>query len=168
MDLNPDALIGIAEIAVAFGGVSALIGIIGATAHREAALDLERLKTVVLISLLIVAAALLPIIVSEYKLGQAVGWRLTGVIAFSLNLLLLIYVARAGARSGLHAADRMYVLFGYGIEPFVQGALLCIVFGAFVKHSSALYLTFLILALAQSGSALVILLNSLFAQRRGT
>jgi hypothetical protein len=165
VEINSNALLGIAEVVVAFVGISALVGIIGARANQDAVLNLERLKTVVLISLLVVVAALIPIVIAEYGLGHAAGWRVAGGIVFALNLMLLIYAIRAGSSSGLHAADKKYVLFGYGIEPLLQALLLCLLFGLFVNHASALYLTFLLLALAQAAVALVLLLNSLFSRQ---
>ncbi|MGR8949048.1 MAG: hypothetical protein ACU84Q_13455 [Gammaproteobacteria bacterium] len=166
---NTDTLLGIAEVAVAFVGISALVGIIGARSREKAVLDLARLKSVIYISLLVVGSALFPIVAAEFKMGYELGWRLVSIIALTLNLALLAYTIYFGNDTGLHKADKLYVWLGYGTEPLVQVMLWFNVFGVFLEHASAFYLTFLILALLQGAIAFMLLLNSLFfdAQQGG-
>ena len=162
MEADTSILLGIAEIAVAFAGFSALAGIVGGRVPGSIEHDFERLRTVVLISVLIVILSLVPIVLARFGFEPAATFRAASVVALLLNWLILFVVFRAGQRSGLHAADRLYTWIGYSLEVPAEIALLVNVFGLFPNYTPALYLAFLVISLCQAAVAFLLLLTSLF------
>jgi hypothetical protein len=157
-----DILLGIAEIAVAFAGFAAIAGVIGRRQRGSEQHDFERLRGVVLASIVVVVAALVPIVLSRFDLPESTTWRLASGAALVLNLWGLAQVIRGGRRSGLHRADRFYTSLAYSIEVPLECVLIANVFALFPAHLAALYLTFLVLLLCQAAVVFVALLASLF------
>jgi hypothetical protein len=162
MDFDIDILLSIAEIAVAFSGFAALASVIGRRSSEAALHGFERLKTVVSVSLLVVVAALIPIVAFRFGLSEAFAWRISSIFALLLNWLVLWIAFSAGQKSGLHKADRLYTWIGYALEVPLELVLFSNVLMLFPKHASALYLTFLILCICQVIQAFFLLLVALF------
>ena len=158
-----DALIGIAQIAGTFAGFAALVGIVGGRGHGSSRHDAERLRTVILVGVMVVATALIPIVVEGYGLNEATAWRASSGLALLMNWALGAAVASFGRRSGLFEADRIYKWAGYTIEVPLELALIANVFGVLSAHAAGFYLTFLYLALIQAVIVFVQLVNSLFS-----
>jgi hypothetical protein len=156
-------LIGIAQIASTFAGFAALAGIVGRRAHASSRHDVERLRTVILVGVMVVATALLPTVVEGYGRDEATVWRVSSGLALIINWALGAAVAAFGKRSGLFEADRIYKWAGWVIEVPLELALLANVFGVLSAHAAGLYLTFLYLALIQAVIVFIQLVNSLFA-----
>lgn len=70
MEVDYDVLLSIAEIAAAFAGFAALAGVIGGRSAESEQYDFERLRSVVLASLVVVFASLLPIVLSKFTIGD--------------------------------------------------------------------------------------------------
>lgn len=162
MESDYGVLLSIAEVAAAFAGFAALAGILGRYSLEAVRLDFERLKTVVVISMLVVITALLPIVLQRFHIEPALAWQLASGIAMLLNWAVLVIVYRAGRRSGLHRADRYYTWIGYTLEVPVEIALVISTLGLAPDYAPALYLTFLFLCLCQAVMAFLLLLTSLF------
>src|SRR5262245_12820686 len=158
-----DALIGIAQIAGTFTGFAALAGIVGRRARGSSRYDIERLRTVILVGVMVVVTALIPIVVEGYSPNEIALWRVSSGLALVINWALGAAVAVLGRRSGLFETDRIYKWAGFSIEVPLQLALIANVFGVLSAHAPGLYLTFLYLALVQAVIVFVQLLNSLFA-----
>ena len=159
-----EVLIGIAQIAGTFAGFAALAGLIGANARGTAAYDTERLRAVVLNSLMVVVAALIPIVVERCGLSEATMWRVSSALALLINWALGATVITFGRRSGLLKADRTYKWAGYLVEFPLQLALIVNVFNLLPANAAGLYLAFLYLGLIQAVLVLIQLMNSLFVR----
>ena len=70
MEVDYDVLLSIAEIAAAFAGFAALAGVIGGRSAESEQYDFERLRSVVLASLVVVFASILPIVLSKFTIGD--------------------------------------------------------------------------------------------------
>jgi hypothetical protein len=158
-----DVLIGIAQIAGTFAGFAALTGIVGRRARGSSRHDVERLRTVILVGVTVVVAALIPTVVAGYGLNETTVWRVSSGLALVINWALGAAVTGFGRRSGLLEADRIYKWAGYAIEVPLQLALIANVFGGLSAHAAGLYLTFLFLSLIQAVIVFVQLVNSLFS-----
>ena len=159
---DDDVLIGIAQIAGTFAGFAALTGIVGRRAQGSSRHDVERLRTVILVGVMVIVTALIPIVVEGYGLIESAVWRVSSGLALVINLALGGAVAVFGRRSGLLDADRIYKWAGYVIEVPLQLALIANLFGFSSAHAASFYLTFLYLALIQAFIVFVQLVNSLF------
>ena len=158
-----DDLIGIAQIAGTFAGFAALAGIVGRRARGSSRHDVERLRTVILVGVMVVVTALIPIVVEGYGLIETTVWRVSSGLALVINWALAAAIAAFGRRSGLLEADRIYKWAGYFMEVPLELALIANVFGVSSTHATGFYLTFLYLALIQAVMVFVQLVNSLFA-----
>src|SRR5262245_219120 len=159
---DDDVLIGIAQIAAAFAGFAALAGIVGRRARGSTRHDVERLRTVILVGVMVVATALIPIVVEGYGLDAPTVWRVSSAFALVINWSLAAAVGLFGVRSGLLEADRIYKWAGFTIEVPLELALIVNVLGFLSAHAAGFYLTFLYLALIQAVIVFVQLVNSLF------
>ena len=102
-----DVLIGIAQIAGTFAGFAALTGIVGRRARGSSRYDVERLRTVILVGVMVVVTALIPTVVEGYGLNETTVWRVSSGLALVINWALGAAVAVFGRRSGLLEADRI-------------------------------------------------------------
>jgi hypothetical protein len=162
MDSDIDVLLSIAEIAVAFSGFAALASVIGRRSSEAALHGFERLKTVVSVSLLVVVAALIPIVPFRFELSEASAWQVSSIVALLLNWLVLWGAFSSGQKSGIHKADKLYTWIGYTLEVPLELVLFSNVLMLFPNYASALYLAFLILCICQVIQAFFLLLVSLF------
>ena len=160
---DDDVLIGIAQIAGTFAGFAALTGIVGRRAQGSSRHDVERLRTVILVGVMVVVTALMPTVVEGYGLNETTVWRVSSGLALVINWALGATVAVFGRRSGLLEADRIYKWAGFFIEVPLELALIANVLGVLSAHAAGFYLTFLYLALIQAVIVFVQLVNSLFA-----
>jgi hypothetical protein len=157
MDSDRDVLLSIAEIAAAFAGFAALAGVIGRRSAESEERDFERLRSVVLASLVVVVALLVPIVLLRFGLSGFVAWRLASGLALALNILGMVQVFRGGT----------YTPTGYTLEAIMDVALMANLLALFPENMAALYLAFLVLLLCQAVVAFLGLLASLFGPKRG-
>ena len=83
------ALIGIAQIAGTFAGFAALAGVVGRRARGSTRHDVERLRTVILVGVMVIVTALIPIVVEGYGLIESAVWRVSSGLALVINLSLI-------------------------------------------------------------------------------
>lgn len=156
MEADRDTLLSIAEIGAAFAGFSGLAGVIGRRSEGSDQLDFERLRSVVLASLVVVVASLLPIVFLRFELTDVIAWRLASGLALGLNVLGAIDLIRRG----------VYTPLGYALEVAMDLALMANLLALFPQNMAALYLCFLVLLLCQGAYAFLGLLASLFGSKR--
>jgi hypothetical protein len=157
VDTDTTFLLGIAQIAGVFVGFGALIGSTGSLKKRDESIVL--INTVVIASGIVLVAALFPIGLGQYGLGEAATWRISGVA-----LLLLSWIAIAGVTSSAGRAKwlsaeirnqpTINIFFWIFLEAPIQIALVILVLGLWPHQSQALYSTALILNIIQSATAM--------------
>jgi hypothetical protein len=154
---DADLLVALAGIAGVFVGFGALIS------TRDAnATELWLIRNVVNGGLMVVAAALLPVVIARYDLAGHELWRLSSLIVLALDwaVIILLHTRREhramqvlqtrAARAALSSA----VLF---LEAPAQIALILVVLGLFPDVEPALYLTAVVLLLFEAAAILVML-----------
>lgn len=164
-DTDIEVLLTFAEVAAAFAGFSAIAGIFGDRSKEIAQQDAERLRAVILNSILVLVAAFSPLLISRYGIEESRVWWLASLIALPCNWLVAILLTYLGAKTDLWRADKIYKRISFTLEIPVELALICNVFGLFSALAPALYMTFIFLVLLQSAVAFATLLHSLFVHR---
>ena len=81
LDSDVEVLLTFAEVAAAFAGFSAVAGIFGERSKEIAQQDAERLRAVILNSILVLVAAFSPLLISRYGFEEARVWWLASLIA---------------------------------------------------------------------------------------
>ncbi len=107
--LDRDLLLTSAEVAVTFAGFASLVALFGSRASRDGLhIDGNRLRTMVVCSLLVVALALFPFIPFRYGLPEAAVWRVASGALLLATIWLTLRILRdytavsaAGIRLGL-------------------------------------------------------------------
>lgn len=159
-----DTLLTIAEIGIAFAGFAALAGVIGRRRDREGArFDLERLRTVVYVCLLLVITSLVPVVVAKYQLSDGNVWRSSSFFALLLNWVVLVVVWRHANEAGL-VEDKSTNWVVLSLEVAAELPLIVNVLGVLPSYAPASYFTFLFVVLLQTAFLFLRLLDSLFAQ----
>ena len=164
-----DALLTFAEIGVAFAGFAALAGVIGRSRSRDGArLDLERLRAVIYMGLLVVVAALIPVVVAKYQVPDGAIWRISSVITLLLNWVILVAVLRHARRdTGDYSGDKLANWILYPMEAGAELPIIANVLGLFSTYAPAFYFTFLIVGLCQTAFLFLRLVDSLFSHETG-
>ena len=161
-----DVLLTFAEVAAAFAGFSAIAGIIGGRSQEIAQQDAERLRAVILNSILVLIAAFSPLLISQYGLEDNRVWWLASVIVLPCNWLVAILLTYLGTQTKLWRADKIYTSVSFALEIPVELTLIFNVLGMFAGVAPALYMTCIFLILLQSAVAFATLLHSLISHHR--
>jgi hypothetical protein len=151
MSEDVDTLLAIAEIAGVFVGFAALLTFITRSAGANGrAASVFLLTNVILISVLVIVAALVPVVLNRYGLSQSIVWRVSSSALFVLAWLQILFVGRVtqGYRSG-HSQRRVLSFAVWSLEPLFQIPLLMCIVGAWKSLAPAFYLTALVVALVQ-------------------
>ena len=162
-----DTLLAIASLAGAFAGFAALVSVFGGrSAVGQTLHDLLRLRLVTTISVLVIAAALVPVAVANFPIDPNLGWRVCAM-AF---LLLTAGVVRSFTISyrpvrGHFPPDVVAVSVAALLEVVILGALFAVVSGKWPQLDYALYVAALICALGQAAFVFMRLLDSAFDMR---
>ena len=148
-----DHLATIAEIAVALAGFSALVALLAARRGRaNPRLEALRLQVMLESSLLVVAFALLPLIVSELGTSAGMAWRISAALFLAVDLPHMAFTMRRfrAYRDSFSSADRtgsvIVQIFGYSGDI----AALVIVSGVMTELHPGFYLTAMYLNLLVS------------------
>jgi hypothetical protein len=153
-----DNLFTVAEVAIALAGFAALVGVLGRrsgrTKEREVGL---RLLFGLEASLLVVAAALLPIVPLSFGLSDELVWRGSALLYLIADLGLAYMIFRrsrpleipAVAQPGMSRAI-------WTVSASGQILLLVALMGFVPEYSPAVYLTVLYLNLVNSGLAFLV------------
>ena len=165
LDSDVEVLLTFAEVAAAFAGFSAVAGIFGERSKEIAQQDAERLRAVILNSILVLVAAFSPLLISRYGFEGARVWWLASAIALPCNWIVAILLTYLGTKTNLWRADKIYKWVSFTLEIPVELVLIFNIFGLFAAYAPAFYMTFILLVLLQSAVAFATLLHSLFAHR---
>ena len=159
-----DLLLTSAEVAVTFAGFASLVALIGSRSSRDGLhIDANRLRTMVVCSLLVVALALFPFVPFRYGLPEAAVWRISSGALLLAVIWLTLRIARdysavrgAGIRLGLliRVLNAGLVLGPMGIAAFN-------LLGASEASAPANYLVGLLSLLALAGVQFARLIDSL-------
>jgi hypothetical protein len=154
---DADLLVALAGIAGVFVGFGALI-----SARDADASELWLIRNVVNGGLMVVAAALVPVVIARYDLVGHELWRLCSLIVLALDwaVIILLHTRRehmamqAIQTRAARAALSSTMLF---LEVPAQIALILVVLGMFPDVEPALYLTAVVLLLFEAAVILVML-----------
>ena len=166
MSEHVDTLLAIAEIAGVFVGFGALLTVV---ARREESSDRAGeaflLATVVLVSVAVIVATLVPVALNRYGLSQSVVWRVSSGVYFVVNWVQILYVGRmtVGYREA-HSRQPVPSFVVWSLEPLLQLSLLLCIMGAWNSLAPAFYLTALAVALIQVSLVLAILVVTLLTR----
>lgn len=156
-----DALALIAEIAAAIAGFAALAGVF-ADRGQPALQGFTRLRVVVSSGLLLLLAAIAPIVVAGFGVAPAVTWRVCSVGAFVANAIVFYQGISRSVQVEVPLKDwSAYVVF-WPTEAVCQLALLANIFALLPAFGPSLYLAFLYAALVQTAWIFLELLDSVF------
>jgi hypothetical protein len=147
-----DNLFAIAEIAGVFIGFAALVTVVAKSGAGESEReDTFMLASVVITNVMIITAALFPVVLSRYGLSPAGVWRISSGYFWVLNLLQIAFLSRT--TQGYSAAfSRRRILRSTMLllSPFFHVPLLLCIFGIFQDLAPALFLTAIVAAVFQS------------------
>jgi len=151
MSEDVDTLLSIAEIAGVFVGFAALLTFIGRRADPEdRSRDAFLLANVVLISVMVIVATLVPVVLNRYGLSNLAVWRVSSAVFFILNWLNILFTARVtqGFRA-THSQRRALSFTVWSLEPLLQISLLLCIVGVWKSVAGAFYITALSVALIE-------------------
>jgi hypothetical protein len=154
---DADLLVALAGIAGVFVGFGALIS----TRDADAS-ELWLIRNVVNGGLMVVAAALVPVVIARYDLAGHELWRLCSLLVLALDwavIILLLTRREHMAMRVLQARAARAALWStvLALEVPAQIALILVVLGLFAAVDPALYLTAVVLMLFEAAVVLVIL-----------
>ena len=147
-----DNLFAIAEIAGVFIGFAALVTVVrrgsGDASQQE---DTFKLANVVIINVMIITAALFPVVLNSYGITPSGVWRSSSGFLWVVNLLQFVFLSRT--TQGYAAAfsrSRFLLLAVLSLSPFFHVPLLLCIFGAVPELAPAFFLTAIVAAVFQS------------------
>jgi len=168
MEVGPlgdrDLLLTSAEVAVTFAGFASLVALFGSRASRDGLhIDGNRLRTMVVCSLLVVALALFPFVPFRYGLPEAVVWRVSSGALLLAVIWLTLRIARD--YGAVRAADIRLGLFirvlNSGLVFGPMALALFNLFGGSEASAPGNYLVGLLSLLALAGVQFARLIDSL-------
>ena len=163
MSEDVNTLLAIAEIAGVFVGFAALLTVVGRRAEsNDRSGEGLLLATVVLVSVVVIVAAMVPVVLNRYGLAQLSVWRVSSGVYFVVNWAQILYVGRRtlGYRAA-HSQQPVLSLAVWSLEPLLQISLILCIFGAWASLAPAFYLTALAVALIQVSLMLALLVVNL-------
>lgn len=150
-------LVAIAEIAGVFVGFGALISVTRRT--RSEAAQIGRIRAVVTIGLLVIIAAIIPVVLNEYGLEDHTLWFIASLLFLLLNLVLIIVSLRRADNKELMTTQTrtnplMAAVFWILLELPVQLPLFLLLIGIWPHLDPALYLTSLVCTMFEAAFVL--------------
>ncbi len=159
-----DLLLTSAEVAVTFAGFASLVAIFGSRTSRDGLhIDANRLRTMVVCSLLVVALALFPFVPFRYGMPDAIVWRISSGALLAAVVWLVLRIARdyrAVTAAGIRLSLFIRVL-NSGLVFVPMGLAVLNVLGVFEASAPANYLVSLLSLLALAGVQFARLIDSL-------
>ena len=162
-----DTLLAIAEIAGVFVGFAALVTILTRGQAEPEYDDSFRLANVILTSVMVIAAAIVPVVLNRYGFAESAVWRASSSLLFVYNwfaLFLLRHVVHGFARA--HSRRPVLSTTLWALEALFQIPLLLCIVGAWQGLAAAFYLTALAVALFQMSLTFAHLTTSLILRER--
>ncbi len=148
-----DNLFAIAEIAGVFIGFAALVTVVrrgsGDASQQD---DTFKLANVVIINVMIITAALFPVVLNSYGITPSGVWRSSSGFLWVVNLLQMGFLSRTtqGYAAALFSRRRFLLLAVLSLSPFFHVPLLLCIFGAVPELAPAFFLTAIVAAVFQS------------------
>ena len=164
-----ELLLTFAEVAVAFAGFASLVGILGRRTSSDHSLVLAtRMRAMLVTSLLVTAFALLPLVISRYGGTGDSTWLISAVamlVAVAGYMAWILITFRAlGREISRNRFQRRIILPVLGAT-FLGLSVLCVL--NVVLGSAALYISALMLLLAQGGFAFSLIVFSFLPRLPG-
>ncbi len=162
-----DTLLAIAEIAGVFVGFAALVTILTRGQADSEYDDSFRLANVILTSVMVIAAAIVPVVLNRYGFAESAVWRASSSLLFVYNwfaLFLLRHVAHGFARA--HSRRPVLSTTLWALEALFQIPLLLCIVGAWQGLALAFYLTAVVALLFQVIVLFTDLVTSMIARDR--
>lgn len=158
-------LLSLAEVSATFSGFAALVTLFsrrrleGTSVH-----DLMRLRLVIGASVIVIVAALVPIVCAGLDSSASTTWRFSTLI-FQLLIGIVVFSFVSAYRNirGAFPPDKMAVSVAMVLELFVQFCLMLILFGWAGEHQFGFYVGALIATLAQAAFVFLRLVDSSFS-----
>lgn len=151
-----------AEVAIALAGFASLVTVIDRGGGDPPALDANRLRNLIDVSLLVVVFSLFPMVPFEFGLEAETAWRLSSAAYLVTTLAYLMIAARRQAflhRKGVKVrrgwARTLWSLAGATIVALAAGAA-----GAGGASGEAWYVTGLFLALVSAALIFIVIVGS--------
>jgi hypothetical protein len=163
MTLEFGLLITIAEISGIFVGFGALIG---ATRRNEVdPYQLTRIRSVVTVGLLVIVAALVPVLIDLYGVTDHNLWFISSIIFLALNWVVIIlslrhYQRREFLLDHTFGSRKVTILLGLVLEVPMQTPLYLTLLGWFPSLEPAFYITALVFNLFQAAIVLTQIVHS--------
>lgn len=148
----------VAQIAGVFVGFGALIAF--TTPKLVTATQKQALTACVMGGLLVIVAALLPVMLLAYDVSPAVVWSVSAAIVLVLNWATL-WPQRAPFFNAIKRRNPIEILLVFGVEACVQLPLILILLPFISDRASALYATMLVISIFQAASFLMLLVLDL-------
>ena len=161
-------LFAIAEIAGVFIGFAALVTAVASRSDGEGRLeDTFKLAAVVIINVMVITAALFPVVLNRYGLASSAVWRISSGFLVAVNLLQIPYLRRTtlGYRAAFFQR-RGLGLAVLSLSPFFHIPLLMCLFGIKQDLAPAFFLTAIVAAIFQSSVIFADLVISMIAPTR--
>ena len=149
-DIN--SLFAIAEIAGVFIGFAALVTIVSSRGTDEPRHeDTFKLANVVIINVMIITAALVPVVLNRYGLAPSAVWRISSGFLFVANLLQIVFLSRTTQGYAAGFSQRRVLPFAVlSLSPFFYVPLLLCIFGIKQSLAPAFFLTAIVAAIFQT------------------
>lgn len=158
MTADANLFVAIAEVAGVFVGFGALIAIIR---HGEiSAAQLARVRAMVTIGLVVIVAALLPVVVAQYAIEDHVLWVVASAVFLAVDWAAIVLALRNASTRGMmldqaRQSPAVAAFFWVLLEVIpVQLPLILVILGVNPKLDVAFYLTALSFNLFQAAFAL--------------
>ena len=135
-------LLTISEIASVFVGFAVFVSIIASRPAIEKHHHSFKLFHIVVLGLLVIAASLVPVVLSGYELQESTVWRISASLFFVWNWLFIISANRLtkGYRSA-HPQMRTTSTVAWALEPLCQIPLVLCIAGVWQELAAAFFLT---------------------------
>jgi hypothetical protein len=166
-DIN--SLLAIAEIAGVFIGFAALVTVVARGRGDASRLeDTFSLANVVIINVMIITAALVPVVVSRYGLAPSGVWRIASGFLFAVNLLQIAFLSRTTQGfSASFSQRRVMAVAVMSLSPLFYIPLLLAIFGIKPNLAPAFFFTAIVAAIFQSSLLFADLVISILVPTRG-
>ena len=146
-----DNLFAIAEIAGVFIGFAALVTVVARRSEGESRIeDTFKLASVIIVNVMIITAALFPVVLDRYGLAPSTVWRIASGFLFVVNLFQIAFLSRTTQGYVAFARRRALGVAVVSLSPFFHIPLLLCIFGVMPNFAPAFFLTAIVAAIFQS------------------
>ena len=144
----------LAQIAGVFVGFGTLIAV---TKPKDVTIaQSQALTGAVMTGLLVIVAALLPVLLFTYSDAPDIVWPVSAGLVFVINWATL-WAQRTPFIDAIKRRNPWEILLLFGIEAMVEVPLILILLPVFPAHSFQLYATMLVFSIVQAASMLMLL-----------